>query len=181
MVSLRPLAAEELALVERWLSEPHVARWFLAGSSLERELADVRDSVLGQQRTQVLLVLEHDEPVGWCQWYRCEDDPEWAAEIGAADGDVGIDYAIGEPAAVGRGVGTELVAALVRVVRAAHPSCGIVADPEAHNAASRRVLEKNGFKLAAVTAMDSEPTDEPMAVYRLAGDSPGGPVNTKLQ
>jgi RimJ/RimL family protein N-acetyltransferase len=180
-MQLRPMELSDLALVERWLTEPHVAQWYLAGSSLEHELADIGRSVAGEQPVAMLVAIDGDRPIGWCQWYLCADDPEWAAEIGAADGDVGIDYAIGEPAAVGRGVGTELVAALVRVVRAAHPSCGIVADPEAHNAASRRVLEKNGFALAAVTAMDSEPTDEPMAIYRLAGNPPGGPDTTKLR
>ncbi len=180
LISLRLLRLEDLPFVERWLSEPHVARWYLAGSSLERELADVRASVTGAQPMHVLAVLENDTPVGWCQWYACADDPEWAADVGAVEGDVGIDYAIGEPAAVGRGVGTELLAALVRVVRAARPNCGIVADPEAHNAPSRRVLEKNGFALVVVTAMDSEATDDPMAIYRLAGDVPGGPDSTSL-
>jgi aminoglycoside 6'-N-acetyltransferase len=170
MVSLRPLRTDDLVLVERWLSEPHVARWYLAGSSLERELADLRTSVVGDQSVHVLLVLDDDVPVGWCQWYPCADDPDWAAEVGAAADDVGIDYAIGEPVSVGRGLGTELVAALVRVVRAARPGCGVVADPEAENVASRRVLEKNGFDLVAVRPMASEPTAGPMAIYRLAAD-----------
>jgi RimJ/RimL family protein N-acetyltransferase len=42
-----------------------------------------------------------------------------------------------------------------------------VADPDAENHASRHVLEKNGFSLVAVKTMDSEPSDEPMAIYRL--------------
>jgi RimJ/RimL family protein N-acetyltransferase len=42
-----------------------------------------------------------------------------------------------------------------------------MADPEAANMASRRVLEKNGFDLVAVKTMDVEPTDDPMAIYRL--------------
>lgn len=171
MVSLRPLVLGDLDLVERWLAEPHVARWYLAGSSLARELADVRASVVGDQAVHVLLVLHDDMPVGWCQWYPCADDPDWAAEVGAAAGDVGIDYAIGEPAVVGRGVGTELVAALVGVVRAARPGCGVLADPEAENVASRRVLENNGFELVAVRSMESEPTAELMAIYRLQAGS----------
>jgi aminoglycoside 6'-N-acetyltransferase len=169
VITLRPLGVDELALVERWMGEPHVARWFLAGSSLERELADVRESVTGAQDVQVLLVLEDGgAAVGWCQWYPCAEDPEWAAEVGAGPGDVGVDYAIGEAGAVGRGVGTELVAALVGLVRSERPGCGVVADPEADNLASRRVLEKNGFELVAVKTMTCEPTDDLMAIYRLS-------------
>jgi aminoglycoside 6'-N-acetyltransferase len=171
MVELRPMQLGDLALVERWLSEPHVARWFLAGSSLDAELEDIRLSVTGRQATHMLVVLDDGEPVGWCQWYLCEVDPEWAAEVGAAPGDVGVDYAIGEPVRVGGGVGTALVAALVSSVRAAQPGCGIVADPDAENHASRRVLEKNGFSFVAVKTMNSEPSDEPMAIYRLPASS----------
>jgi aminoglycoside 6'-N-acetyltransferase len=170
MVELRPMDLADLALVERWLAEPHVARWFLAGSSLAAELDDIRQSVAGTQGVHMLIALHDGQPIGWCQWYLCEEDPEWAAEIGADPGDVGVDYAIGEPARVGRGVGTEVIAALVGVVRAARPGCGIVADPDAGNPASRRVLEKNGFRLVAVKEMDSEPTDDPMAVYRLPAE-----------
>jgi aminoglycoside 6'-N-acetyltransferase len=165
---------DDLDLVERWLAEPHVARWYLAGSSLERELEDIRLSVTGAQPVHLLVALDDDRPIGWCQWYLCEDNPEWAAEIGARKGDVGIDYAIGEPTSVGRGHGTELIAALVRLVRGEASGCGVVADPEAHNVASRRVLEKNGFELVAERAMACEPTDDLMAIYRLPNGAAAG-------
>jgi aminoglycoside 6'-N-acetyltransferase len=167
MVGFRPMQLDDLALVGRWLAEPHVARWFLAGSSLQGELDDIRLSVTGAQETRMFVVLDDGEPIGWCQWYLCDVDQEWAAEMGARPGDVGVDYAIGEPARVGCGVGTSLIASLVSLVRAARPGCGIVADPDAQNMASRRVLEKTGFELVAVRTVESEPSDEPMAIYRL--------------
>jgi aminoglycoside 6'-N-acetyltransferase len=171
MMTLRAMEPGDLALVEGWLGEPHVARWFLAGSTLEAELADVRASLGGDQETRLLVVLHDGRPIGWCQWYPCEVDPSWAADMGAGPGDCGIDYAIGDPSHVGGGVGTELIASLVRLVREARPGCAIVSDPEEANIASRRVLEKNGFELVAVRSMPSEPSDEPMAIYRLAAGS----------
>jgi aminoglycoside 6'-N-acetyltransferase len=157
---------EDLELVEAWLSAPHVARWYLAGSSVEQELDHLRQAVTGEQPVHALVVEAGDEPIGWCQWYRCEIDPDWAADMGAGPGDIGVDYAIGEADRVGRGLGTELVRALVELVRAEDPAA-VFSDPEERNAASRRVLEKNGFELMGVRVMASEPTDDPMAVYRL--------------
>ena len=165
---LRTMEVSDLPLVARWLAAPHVARWWLAGSSVERELDDLRLSVTGSQPVHALLVVDNEEPVGWCQWYLCADEPAWAADVGAAPGDVGIDYAIGEATQVGRGMGTELVAGLVARVRTIHPGCGVIADPDERNVPSRRVLEKNGFDLVRVAALPSEPTESPVAVYRLA-------------
>jgi RimJ/RimL family protein N-acetyltransferase len=167
-LSLRVMDGGDLPLVARWLAAPHVARWFLAGSSLEGELDELRRSLSGAQLVEVLMVLDGGVPVGWCQCYPCGIDPQWADEMGAAPDDVGIDYAIGSPEHVGRGVGTALVAALVARVRSARPVCALTADPDARNVASRRVLEKNGFELVRVAVLASEPSEDPVAVYRLA-------------
>jgi aminoglycoside 6'-N-acetyltransferase len=164
----------DLPLVERWLAEPHMARWYLAGSTVEQEIQELRQCVSGSQPTHALVVVEDARPIGWCQWYRCDDYPDHAAGVGAEPGDIGIDYAIGEPDRVGRGVGTALVVALVERVTAALPSAGFVADPEASNTASRRVLEKAGFHLVREGPVPSEPTDSPVAVYRRPAGARGG-------
>jgi aminoglycoside 6'-N-acetyltransferase len=170
-VRLRPLESGDLALVAGWLAAPHVARWWLPGTSVERELDDLRQIVRGEQPVHALVVMEGDYPIGWCQWYLCRDHPDWAADIGAAPGDAGIDYAIGERTCVGRGLGTALVGALVERLQAAAPVRGVIADPDERNIASRRVLEKNGFALTRVAVLPSEPSDDPVAIYRRRGDT----------
>jgi aminoglycoside 6'-N-acetyltransferase len=158
---------DDLDQVARWLREPHVARWFLAGSSLDQELDDLRRSVLGLQPVHALVVTHGAAAIGWCQWYLCAVDPDWAVDVESGPDDVGIDYAIGRPDHVGRGLGTALVSELVQLVRRSHPRCSVVSDPDAQNIASRRVLEKNGFELVGVSVLPSERTAVPMAVYRL--------------
>jgi aminoglycoside 6'-N-acetyltransferase len=162
------MECEDLTLVAGWLEEPHVSRWYLAGSSVEREIDDLLAGITGEQAVNALIVTHDEEPIGWCQWYLCHDDPDWAQDIGAGAGDVGIDYAVGSPAHVGRGIGTALIAELLRTVRAGHPSAAVFADPDERNTASRRVLEKNGFELVDIRPIPSELTDDPMAVYRLS-------------
>ena len=176
VVALRAMRLDDLPLVRRWLAAPHVARWFLAGSSVREELADIRKSLTGAQPVEMLVVVEDAEPIGWCQWYRCKIDPEWANDVGAGPGDIGIDYAIGAASRVGRGVGTQLVTTLVRRVRSVHPHGAVVADPDERNVASRRVLEKCGFELVRVGSLASEPTDDPMAIYRLPGTTSTPPI-----
>lgn len=167
MVTLRKLRSSDLELVRTWLDEPHVARWYLLGSTAERELEDLRACLAGTEPTHLLTVVDDDRPIGWCQWYHCADYPDHAAAIDARPGDIGIDYAIGDPSYIGRGVGTELVSLLVDHVRDLHPVSGVIADPQAAHVASRRALAHNGFALLGVRPVATEPTDHLMAIYRL--------------
>lgn len=108
-------------------------------------------------------------PFGYAQWYRWSDYPDHAGSLGADPDEAGFDYLIGPAGLCGQGLGTRLIAALVAHVRDSDATvAGFVVDPEVANAASRRVLEKNGFELAAVKAIpdpDGHPIG-PTAVYR---------------
>ena len=165
------MTGADLPRVAGWLREPHVARWWLCDQTADAELHSYRRLLAGDvdDGTQLLIVVERGGgPVGWCQWYRWDETPDAARELRTLPGEVGFDYALGDPAATGRGLGTAMIAALVRAVRAQHPGCGIVVEPEAANAASRAVLERNGFELIGVRPLAFEPNDRPMAIYRLA-------------
>jgi aminoglycoside 6'-N-acetyltransferase len=163
MITLRPMTEPDLSLVEAWMQQPRVARWWLEGSTLQCELEDCVRSVRGEQATNIRLVLEDGRPIGWCQWYRYSDYPDDAPAIDAAPDEVGIDYAIGEPAAIGHGLGAQLVSVLVAEIRAELPGVGIIADPSAANLPSRRVLEHNGFEFVEERLVEGVLE----AVYRL--------------
>jgi len=168
MLSLRAMTEEDLPAVQCWLSLPHVARWWSADGPPDQVVAKYRARINGTGGpTTILTVAWAGVPIGWCQWYRWADYPAEAAAIDAQAGEVGIDYAIGDPAWTGRGAGTMLIAALAGEVRRRHPGAGILTTPEAANTPSRRVLEKNGFHLVTVRPVATEPTDAPMAIYRL--------------
>jgi aminoglycoside 6'-N-acetyltransferase len=167
-LGFRAMREADLELVDGWLREPHVARWHLVGSTIDHELDKLQGAIVGQQPTHALLVIERGRPIGWCQWYLCADYPDHAAAVGAGPEDIGLDYAIGDPARVGKGVGTTLIAELVVNLWKRHPRAGLIADPEADNLASRRVLEKNGFQLVREARLATKPTDAVMAIYRRA-------------
>jgi aminoglycoside 6'-N-acetyltransferase len=171
VLTLRELGASDLELVRAWLDEPLVARWYLPGSSARTELEELRRCLEGTEPTHLLIVVDEGRPIGWCQWYSCADYPDHAAAVGAEPGDIGIDYAIGDPSRTGRGVGTELIWVLVDHLRDLHPASGVIADPQVANVASCRVLAHNGFELLGVRALATEPTDDLMAIYRLDGAS----------
>jgi len=161
----------DLGVFERWLHEPHFARWFLPDSTIEAELASNRSAIRGDEPTAVLIAGLDGADIGWCQWYRWWDYEEEAVEYGALPGEVGIDYGIGEPERIGHGIGTRLIAALLAHLRDAAPDASILVGPSAANVASCRVLEKNGFSLVDIRSMPGEPNASPLALYRLERDS----------
>jgi aminoglycoside 6'-N-acetyltransferase len=172
MIELRTMTEADLPLIRDWLQQPHVARWWPQDDPAEEELEQYRQRLTGEvdDGTRLLMVVERGRgAVGWCQWYRWEDTPDEARELGALPGECGFDYAIGDPTAIGRGLGTEMNAVLVNEIREHHPGCGLIVEPDAANVASRRVLERNGFELVDVRPLAFEPDDRPMAIYRKAG------------
>ena len=147
MITLRMMAEADLPVVGVWMRQPHVAGWWLEGSTLEKEFDDCARSVRGKP-TNILVVLEDDRPIGWCQWYRYADYPDDAPAIGASLDEIGIDYAIGEQHAIGRGLGTLIIAALVEEVRNELPDARFIVDPSAPNLPSRSVLEQTASPLS---------------------------------
>ncbi len=175
VLSLRPMTESDLSSIASWLALPHVAHRWLTGSTMEREVEKYRSRVREPGPTIMLSVCENGVHIGWSQWYRWSDYPRESRAVGAGQEEIGIDYAIGEPSAVCRGLGTAMIAALVVEVRHHHAGAGVLVTPEASNVASRRVLEKNGLVLVDTRPVVTESTDAPMAIYRLAPEVPARP------
>lgn len=165
---LRRLEVADLSLLARWLAAPHVRRWWHE----DPDPAAVRGKYLpcldGRDPTVLLIAELAAGPVGFVQHYRWSDNAEHARTLGALPDEAGFDYLLGDPGHYGHGLGTRLVAATIERIRADPTIAGVVVDPEAANAASCRVLEKNGLRLAFHAQLD-DPDGRPIgptAVYR---------------
>lgn len=165
MLSLRPLTAADLASVSEFLRQPHVVRWWHEDPAPAAVAEHYGPVLRGEDPTHVLIVLDGDRPIGLAQWYLWEDNGVGRDAYGIPARTVGIDYLIGHPHDCERGLGTELIAALV----AETPPLDVWVTPEAENEPSRRVLEKNGFALMAVKQchVPEEPWAGPTALYCL--------------
>src|SRR6185312_9911221 len=80
VIEFRPLAEEDLPLIERWLGEEHVARWWR--EPVAKEIAEFRAGIEGRDPTDHYLVVLDGRPVGMVQTYLASDYPEWEEEIG---------------------------------------------------------------------------------------------------
>jgi 8-oxo-dGTP pyrophosphatase MutT (NUDIX family)/RimJ/RimL family protein N-acetyltransferase len=151
-VTFRPLERTDLARMVAWQAEPHVARWWndpvADPAGAETKYGPRID---GTAPTLVDIVLIDGEPGGFIQMTPLAADPEYLATARhiteGGDDAVSIDYAIGLPGAVGRGIGSRMIWAYLRdIVLDRLPGTRfVVAAPESANIASVRACEKIGF------------------------------------
>jgi aminoglycoside 6'-N-acetyltransferase len=143
-IGFRPMTLDDLPLVATWLEEPHVGPWWKPS-----EIDDVTGYLHGAEPVEPWLLVLDGREVGYFQVYDIGYDDEYreaCATVGVEAGTAGMDYLVGDPALIGRGVGTDAIGRFVADVvfgRGTYPA--VTAGPDPENAASIRVLEKNGF------------------------------------
>ncbi|GLW09743.1 aminoglycoside N(6')-acetyltransferase [Microtetraspora sp. NBRC 13810] len=174
MITWRRLKERDFPLLKAWLEQPHVARWWNHETSPEAVARDFGPSARGERPSEDLLVLLDGRPLGLVQRVMLADAPHSVAELAAVlpvpEGAVGIDYLIGEPEQVGRGLGPAMIRALVERTWTDLPSATCVMVPvSAANRASWRALEKAGLRRVAEGEMEPDnPIDGPVHyVYRI--------------
>lgn len=181
MFTWRRLREEDFPLLRRWLAEPHVARWWNHETSEQAVLRDFGPAARGEEPCEDLLVSLAGRPFGLVQRYRLADYPEDVAEfapiIEVPERAMGLDYLIGEPQHIGRGLGPEMIRSVVRATWTEHPTAACVIVPVSKaNRPSWRALEKAGLhRIAAGDMIPDNPIDDPAHyIYRVDRPTPEG-------
>lgn len=146
-IVLRPLSDEHLPYLYKWNADPEVLYW-TEGEDVEAYPPEAVHQIYGEiSQVSLCFAIEvNDQIIGEC-WLQKMNLPE-VKKMYAADTDVRrIDMSIGEKAYWGKGIGTLFIGMLVKYafefehVDVLHCFC------EDYNIRSRRVWEKNGFRL----------------------------------
>lgn len=177
-ITWRRVTEDDFPLLRHWLRRPHVARWWNHDTSVEGVARDFGPAARGDEPSEDWLALTGDRPFGLVQRCRLADYPDYLNELAAVTavppGAVTVDYLIGEPDRVGRGLGTRMIRAMVERTWTDLPdaACVLVPVPEG-NRASWRALEKAGLVRVAEGDLEPDnPIDGPAhVVYRV--DRPG--------
>ena len=171
-LTFRPLAEDDLERLAGWLAAAHVQTWWRAPADLESVRAKYLPRIRGDEPTEVFVASLDGARIGIIQRYRFLDHGSWAATIAetalVVPGAAGIDYLIGDPALVGRGVGAAMIERFSTQLFADLPEIDvIVVTPQADNLASCRALERAGYEHVWHGRLDSDdPSDAgPSAIY----------------
>lgn len=138
------LSRADFPLLHRWLNEPHVQEWW--GGPVSRAEVDEKYVVHATSATvRGYFVHQNGAPFAYIQAYDVDaaGDGWWPD---ARAGEVGVDQFIGEPAFMGKGLGSRLLRAFCDTVVFADPAVvRIITDPAPANARAIRAYEKAGF------------------------------------
>jgi RimJ/RimL family protein N-acetyltransferase len=147
-VTLRSAGHGDLPDLIRWRQTPEILRWWASDGepTEERVVAQYAPEIDGMTPTRMWIAEVNGRSVGFVQDYRIRDYPQFALLTPDAEA-IGVDYAIGEPQWMGRGLGTRIVWAWAQRT---HKRCPDVATyfaaPDHRNEASLRLLDKVGFR-----------------------------------
>ena len=172
--TLRRLERRDFPLLARWLGEPHVARWWNHETSPEAVERDFGAVVDGLDPTEIFIACRHGREFGLVQRHAFADNPEYEDELATLvlvpAGALSLDYFVGAPDLLRRGLGTAMVDETVRSAWIACPAApAFVVAVSAANVASWRMLERAGFRRIAEGPLqpDNPIDDSAHVVYRI--------------
>lgn len=150
-LSFRRLSRDDFRLLTIWLTTPQVARWWNHGTTPSAIESDFGPSVDGADPSEMFIALADRRPVGLIQRYRYLDNPEYIVEVETVvpvpPAALSIDYFIGEPDLLGRGMGSAMIAAFVSATWHDCPAASAIIVPvHAANHASWKALQRAGFR-----------------------------------
>ena len=177
-MTFRPLRRADFPRVAAWLAEPLVARWWHHETSLAAVERDFGPIVDGRDATDIFFAALENWAFGLIQRYPIAAYPEYVEELSAVCavplGALSIDYFIGDPQALRRGLGTAMIATLVRDSWPCYPDAHEVLVPvAAGNIASWRALEGAGFRRIAEGDLEPDNPCDPRDHYIYRIGRPG--------
>ncbi|HWV36140.1 MAG TPA: GNAT family N-acetyltransferase [Thermomicrobiales bacterium] len=162
-VAFRRLRADDLFLLQRWLTDPDVAAWYRSGDlTIPALAARYAGRITGADTTRAYIIEIDRQSAGYIQCYLLADEPEYARQLALPPvpppGAAGTDLFLGDPAFRNHGWGTPVLRALHRriVFGEMKATLAIIA-PEPANRRAIRVYERVGFRwLKTVSVVDDE-------------------------
>ncbi|HVT01353.1 MAG TPA: GNAT family N-acetyltransferase [Patescibacteria group bacterium] len=160
-ISFRKLEIEDLSLMQKWLSEPHVHEWYDKDkdNSMEEVSKRYGPKAKDNHLTDSYVVYYEKIPVGYIQTYRVNDYwSDFGKYVGYDDHTASVDLFIGDPTFMGKGLGSAMLRKFLKEIVFSNPDItACIIGPEPANKRSIRAYEKAGFKYVKTVQVGNEP------------------------
>ncbi len=143
---VRMLAEDDKNLLAKWLSDPAVLRYY-EGRDNAFDIEKIEQNFFCADEEMRCIVEYDNQSVGYVQFYQLGDEERLI--YGYHDRTeviFGMDQFLGETSDWNKGIGTQLVSAVVTYLLCEKGANRIVMDPQKSNERALRCYEKCGFK-----------------------------------
>lgn len=150
-ISFKPLTQDHFPLLLRWLETPHVKIWWDANLEWTLELISKKyqDYLRARNGIYAFCISIDDELIGYIQYYDKHDFPrEHDYNLDLPESCAAIDWYIGDPDFLGRGLGTEALKIFLNQFVLPRFD-NVFVDPDTANTKAIRAYEKVGFETIA--------------------------------
>ncbi len=146
-IEVLTLSRDHMDVLRRWLNDPRVLDFYEGRDRphSERMIEEVFFGADVDGRTRCIVHYD-GKPIGYLQFYPLPTDEGIAFGFAADDQIYGLDQFIGEPDLWGRGIGTDLVAAVADYLERDLGAKRLIMDPHVENPRAVRCYEKCGFR-----------------------------------
>lgn len=162
-ISFRELRSSDLDLMHRWLSAPHVRRWWYDEGTSRPEIEEAYLPLIeGRDAAKPFVILHEDKPIGYIQYYpiSAENDEAYASLVDVKNS-AGVDLFIGEAEYLHRDLGRHIIQNFLSEHIFSDPEIEVcIIGPEPKNAAAIRAYEKAGFRFFKTIQVPVEPEPE---------------------
>jgi len=162
-----PLLPQDFERLAMWLSRPHVQPWFYERAVDEAFVAEHYAPVAAEQTSKRgFLIAVDGVEIGYIETYRGDDHEDFFSALEVTpSGTAGVDVLIGEPALLGRHLGSSAIATFTTdVVFLDEAVERAVAAPQARNLRSVGAFRRAGYDVIA--ELDVPGDDFPVAVMQ---------------
>ncbi len=141
-LELYPLQDEDIAIVEAWIRQDYVLKWY---EDADEWIHEMKERTGQFSFLRHFIVYKDSIPFAFCQYYDCYYAQEDWYEVERLEQAYSIDYLIGVKGYLGKGHGKAIVKALIDIIKRVNESATIIVQPEEDNIASCKSLLTNGF------------------------------------
>lgn len=143
--TFKPVDAARRGLVHRWLSQPHVAKWFY-GQGLQNTIDHLDDFLNGRPSGQYWLGFDQDRPFAFLITSRVAKPQDELTKWCHAEGEaITLDFLIGETDYLGKGLSHVVIKEFL-LSQFPHVS-EVLIDPEVENSHAIHIYKKVGFNI----------------------------------
>ncbi len=146
-ISFNKLMIDDLPLLHSWLLTEGVNEWYgKKGYSFSEIQEKYVPRITGAVPTKPYLILHKNKPIGYIQWYRVIDYPDYNSNIGADENTASIDLFIGENDFRHKGLGVLIIEQFLRDEVFSDQIKKCIIGPANTNHAAIRCYDKVGFR-----------------------------------